>query len=76
MLRQWNLAPNIAEPQIGDPIHLHSDNITNVVEIAAPMCIATASLDRTIVMYDLKNKEVLRRLENGHKTGIKKLCYI
>ena len=50
--------------------------MTDVVEITAPFCIATASLDRTIVMYDLKAREVLRRLNDGHVTGIKKLCYV
>lgn len=76
LIRQWNISPNVSIPQVGEPIKLHNDNITDIIEIMAPLCIATASLDRTIVMYDLKNKEVLRRLNDGHITGIKKLCYV
>ena len=37
-------------------LKLHSEEITDCVEISTPMCIATCSKDKTIVLYDLKMK--------------------
>ena len=41
-----------------------------------PFCIATCSLDRSIVLYDLKNREALRRFSRKHVTGIRQLRYM
>lgn len=61
---------------MGEPFKLHSDLITDCCEINSPFCIATASLDRTIVLYDLKNREALRRFARKHVTGIRHLRYM
>lgn len=61
---------------MGEPVQLHSDFITDCVEISNPLCIATCSLDRSIVLYDLKNKEALRRFSRKHVTGVRHLRYM
>ena len=75
-LRQWNLSPLAKVPQVGEPIHLHSDLVQDCLEIATPFSIATCSLDRSIVMYDLKNMEVLKRFSRKHDTGVTSLKYV
>lgn len=59
-----------------DPQQLHSDLITDCVEVLSPLSIATSSLDRSIVLYDLKRKEVLRRFTKKHVTGVCHLRYM
>lgn len=75
-LRQWNISPIAQKREMGDPVQLHSDLITDCQEILSPFCIATCSLDRTIVLYDLKNREALRRFDRKHVTGVKHLRYM
>lgn len=50
--------------------------ITDCIEIDNPFCVATCSLDRTIVLYDLKNREALRRFARKHVTGVRKMKYM
>ena len=50
--------------------------MTDCVEIPSPFCIATSSLDRTIVLYDLRNKEALRRFSRKHVTGVRHMRYM
>lgn len=48
----------------------------DICEIDNPVCIATCSLDRTIIMYDLQARSVIRKIDDGdHITGIKRLVY-
>ena len=61
---------------MGEPFQLHSDLITDCVEILNPFCIATCSLDRSIVLYDLKNREALRRFARKHVTGVRHMRYM
>lgn len=75
-MRQWNISPIAQKNEMGEPFQLHSDLITDCVEIKAPFCIATCSLDRTIVLYDLKNREALRRFSRKHVTGVRQLKYM
>ena len=37
-------------------INHHTGEITDCIEILNPLCIATCSLDKTIVMYDLESR--------------------
>lgn len=55
---------------------LHSDEITDCVEIREPKCICTCGMDRAIVMYDFVNKYVLRVIQNAHENSIRKMTYI
>lgn len=75
-IRQWNISPIAQKPEIGLPVQLHSDLVTDCAEIASPFCVATSSLDRTIVLYDLKNGEALRRFARKHVTGVRQLRYM
>jgi len=61
---------------MGEPVQLHSDLITDCIEILSPFCVATCSLDRSIVLYDLKNREALRRFSRKHVTGVRHLKYL
>ena len=50
--------------------------MTDCVEVPSPFCIATCSLDRTIVLYDLRNREALRRFARKHVTGVRNMRYM
>ena len=65
------MSPLAKVPQVGEPLKLHSDLVSDLIEISNPFAIVTASLDRSIVMYDLKNNEVLKRFSRQHITGVK-----
>jgi WD40 repeat protein len=47
----------------------------DVTEIKIPFCIASASLDKTIRLYNLAEKFLLTVL-TGHKTGVRSISYI
>lgn len=47
----------------------------DLVEINVPHCIATASLDKTIRLYNIEERFYIAVLK-GHETGIRKLSYI
>jgi len=75
-LRQWNISPLADKKEMIEAVQLHSDLITDCVEVLSPFCIATCSLDRSIVLYDLKNSEVLRRFSRKHVTGVRRMVYM
>ena len=75
-IRKWNFSPLAKNSQIGNPIEIHSDLVSDIQEITNPPCIATGSLDRTIVLYDLQNGEVLRSFNQHHQTGVMRLKYL
>ena len=75
-LRQWNISPIAQKHEMGEPVQLHSDMLTDCIEITNPFCVATCSLDRTIVLYDLKNGEALRRFSKKHTTGVRHMRYM
>jgi WD40 repeat protein len=45
------------------------------VEVESPQCIATASLDKTIAMFNIENPNTQRRIAGNHITGIRHLRY-
>lgn len=47
----------------------------DVTEINIPFCIASASLDKTIRLYNLEERLLITVLK-GHKTGVRSLSYI
>ena len=53
----------------------HSDEITDCVEVLIPLCIATCSKDKTIVLFDLQNRVKLRTISDQHETWIFRLRY-
>ena len=76
-IRKWNISPIVPNKlKDNEPQQLHSDKITDCVEITSPLSVATCSLDHSIVLYDLKKKEVLRRLSQRHVTGVRHLRYL
>jgi WD40 repeat protein len=71
-LRRWSIHKGAGVLQT---IDIHTDDITECVEIESPLCVATASLDRTIVMINIENPHQQRRIKDGHTTGIRHLRY-
>lgn len=55
---------------------LHSDEITDCVEIREPRAICTCSMDRSIVMFDVNAGYVIRVIKLAHDNAIKKMSYI
>ena len=47
----------------------------DLVELKIPKCIATVSLDKTIRLYNIEEKYLIKVL-SGHETGIRKISYI
>lgn len=54
---------------------MHTDHITDCVEILNPLCIATCSRDKTIVLFDVEHREHLRTINEHHMTPIRLLRY-
>jgi WD40 repeat protein len=73
-LRHWTLSKNSLDPLL-QTLQVHSDEITDCVEIVSPQCIATSSLDRTICMLSLENPNQKRIINEKHETGIRHLRY-
>lgn len=61
---------------MGHPLTFHSDEITDCRELPQPMCIATCSLDHTIVFYDLVNYIHLKTIPKAHITGLRSLTFV
>jgi WD40 repeat protein len=53
----------------------HTDTITDCIDIYSPNCIATSSLDGTIILYDLINNDIIRTISEQHEKGIRRLRY-
>ena len=48
----------------------------DLIEITSPKCIATCSLDRRIVLYNIIDQAVVRIIEGDHNNkGVKRLSY-
>jgi len=47
----------------------------DLVEINVPSCVATASLDKTIRLYNIEERFLITVLK-GHETGIRSMSYI
>eukprot|EP00347_Sterkiella_histriomuscorum_P013983 403362615 len=79
-VHQWNVS-KFEEIEQQSNFHMfsfggHTDQIMDLVEIKIPnFCIATASLDRTIRLYNISERFLITVLK-GHETGIRKLSYI
>ena len=46
-----------------------------MVEILTPLCVATCSRDKTIVLFDIEHREHLRTIKEHHDTPIRHLRY-
>jgi WD40 repeat protein len=75
-LRVWNFSPFVRNPLVGEPIKIHKGAITDLVEIRNPPCIITCSLDKTIKMYNLEKRMLIRSFSQHHTNGVKQLTYI
>jgi hypothetical protein len=75
-IRQWNFSPFVKNPLVGEPISIHTDSVTDILEIRNPPSIITCSLDKTIKMYNLDRRTLIRSFTQHHKNGIKQLTYI
>jgi hypothetical protein len=47
----------------------------DICEIEQPLCIATCSLDKKIIMYSIIDRVIIRTLEGEHITGVKRVTY-
>ncbi|CDW71705.1 UNKNOWN [Stylonychia lemnae] len=75
-LRQWD--PFKTESLIttfNEDLKLHNQEIMDVCEIDNPFSIATCSLDKKIVIYNLIEREPIRILKGDHIKGVKRLSY-
>ena len=75
-MRLWNISPFVKSPLIGEPLDLHTELVTDLVEIRNPPAILTCSLDKTIKMYNFDRSQLMRTFPNHHTNGIKQLIYI
>jgi WD40 repeat protein len=46
-----------------------------MIEILTPLCVATCSRDKTIVLFDIEHREHLRTIKEHHDTPIRHLRY-
>lgn len=53
----------------------HTDLIMHIIEINLPHSIASCSLDKTIRIYNLKERFLITQLK-GHQTGIRQMSYV
>lgn len=53
----------------------HSQSILDAVEIKIPFCIATASLDSNIYLWDLTEKKNIGSLNGKHSRGVRSIDY-
>lgn len=77
-LYQWAITKRAGQHLQGKlerTIDLFKDDITQIVEVKHPACIAMCSLDKTIIMYDLTQGITLKKLEGQHSKGILNLRY-
>ncbi|CDW78217.1 UNKNOWN [Stylonychia lemnae] len=77
-IHQWNISKYDDDPP--SAMHKysfggHTDQIMDLVELKIPKCIATASLDKTIRLFNIEEKYLIKVLY-GHETGIRKISYI
>lgn len=70
-LRIWNISPFVKNPLVGEPLSLHTQEITDLVEIRNPPCILTCSMDKTIKMYKIERKQLMKTFPDHHTNGIK-----
>lgn len=70
-IRQWDII-NGCELMI---YRGHSQTIMDAVEIKNPLCIATASMDGKILLWDLNEQKMIGKLKGKHKSGVRSLDY-
>jgi len=71
-LRHWSI---YKAGELLQELDIHTDEITDCIEIINPSCIATCSLDKTIVMFDVEHRVALRTIKESHDKGIRCLRY-
>lgn len=75
-LHHWSVGKSVKLLQtLGQDDLRHTDEITDCIEIHNPQCIATCSLDKKIVFYDVMHRDRLRIIDNYHEKGIRHLRY-
>jgi WD40 repeat protein len=74
-LRHWSIPLGVKDGELLQTMNIHTDEISDCVEILNPMCVASCSMDRTIVLYDVIHRERLRTINDHHEKGIKHLRY-
>ncbi|OMJ89930.1 hypothetical protein SteCoe_7819 [Stentor coeruleus] len=70
-LRQWNM-------RTGELLFCfmgHDEIILDVVEIINPLCIASASLDGIILLWDLADQKNIGSLSGKHSRGVRSIDY-
>jgi WD40 repeat protein len=84
-LKQWNFSPFVSNALIGEigekndkgeVVPLHTDSITDIVEIKTPPSLITCSLDKTIKMFSMDRRVLMRTFTQHHTNGIKQLKYL
>lgn len=65
-LRQWEIPLGIKDGVMLQEIDIHTDEISDCVEVLNPKCVATCSMDKTIVLFDVVHREHLRTITDGH----------
>jgi WD40 repeat protein len=72
-LYKWNVQtifPANISAQVGKAYVVHNDQITDLIEIDEPRCIATCSMDRSIVLFDIVNGFTIRVIKTAHDTAV------
>jgi WD40 repeat protein len=70
-IRQWDIV-NGCELMI---YRGHSQTIMDAVEVKNPLCIATASMDGKILLWDLNEQKMIGKLKGKHDLGVRSLDY-
>jgi len=47
----------------------------DIVEIDSPLCVATCSLDATIILFSLLEGSQIRVIHGDHRNGVRRLAY-
>jgi len=71
-LRHWNLK---AEREVF-VYKSHTSTIMDAIEIMLPFCVATASMDGKIYLWDLNEQKKIGVLSGKHPLGVRQLDYI
>ena len=59
-----------------EPVILHSDLVSDCIEIASPFSMCTFGLDKKIVFYSLSTKQIIRIINDAHLSGIQTGAYM
>jgi len=74
VVREWDIYRGSSADCLLASFSDHEEEVMDVCEVHSPLCIATASFDRTIRIYNLQDKTPMGILKE-HKTGVRSLDY-